>query len=102
MKAYCLHTATLTLPLLHPTARAVPVLSDSTAGCMQAGVVHGIAGGLNHLVRTYQTLLGGKCVVLATGNGWRLLQNYVAFGFTHVPDLTLIGTALYPLRGKAS
>ena len=64
---------------------------------------HGTAGALNHLVRMFRSSLGGKCLVLATGGGWRAIKNLVDFKFVEVPAMTLIGTALYsainlPLR----
>ena len=77
--------------------RKIPFLGGSTIQCIQAGATRGTAGALNHLVRKYRSLLGGKCIVLATGGGWHVTSKLVDFKFIEVPDMTLIGTALYAL-----
>jgi type III pantothenate kinase len=90
-----LHASTGTLPLLTMPARRIPLPGNSTAACMQAGAAHGTAGALNHLVKEYRRLLGGKCVVLVTGGAWHLTRNLVDFRCIEVPDMTLVGTALF-------
>ncbi|MGA2506523.1 MAG: type III pantothenate kinase [Chitinispirillaceae bacterium] len=90
-----LHAATDTLPMVEIPGRKIPFLGGSTIQCIQAGTTHGTAGALNHLVCKYRTLLGGKSIVLATGGGWHVTKKLVDFKFIEVPDMTLIGTALY-------
>ena len=90
-----LHAQTHVLPLLAIPENAIPFPGTSTESCMLAGAAQGTAGALNHLVREYQKLLGGQAVVLATGGAWRMTEKIVDFAFTTVPDMTLIGTALY-------
>jgi pantothenate kinase type III len=92
-----LHTATDTLPIVALPGKKVPLPGTTTEQCMQAGAAHGTAGALNYLVRKYRSLFGWKCVVLATGGGWRLTKKLVDFTFIDIPDMTLIGTALYAL-----
>ena len=92
-----LHAATNTLPAVAMPGKKIPLPGTSTEECMQAGAAHGTAGALNHLVRKYRSLLGGKCIVLATGGGWHVTSKLVDFKFIEVPDMTLIGTALYAL-----
>jgi type III pantothenate kinase len=89
--------ATDNLPAVALPAGKIPFPGGSTVSCMQAGAAHGIAGALNYLVKEYQRLLGGKCTVLATGGAWQVTEKLVDFRFTAVPDMTLIGTALYAL-----
>jgi pantothenate kinase type III len=95
MQLRSLHESTGTLPLLTMPDRRIPLPGDSTAACMRAGAAHGTAGALNHLVRKYKHLLGRKCLVLATGGAWHLTRNLVDFGCIEVPDMTLVGTALF-------
>lgn len=83
------------LPAVALPSRKIPFPGGSTAQCMQAGAAHGTAGALNHLVRKYQRLLGGKCVVCATGGAWHLTRTLVDFDFIDAPDMTLIGTGLF-------
>jgi type III pantothenate kinase len=90
-----LHASTATLPLTTIPAAPIPFPGGSTEQCLRAGAVHGTAGALNHLVRSYRRILGGKCVVLATGGAWHVTKNLVDFNFIEIPDMTLIGTALY-------
>jgi len=93
----CLHAATNTLPMVAMSGKKIPLPGRSTEQCMRAGAAHGTAGALNHLVRNYNHLLGGKGIVLATGGAWHLTKKLVDFEFIEVPDMTLIGTALYAL-----
>ncbi len=100
IQLYGLHAATgalRALPVVAIPDKRIPFPGNSTEICMQAGAAHGTAGALNHLVRKYRSLLGGKCLVLATGGGWNLTKKLVDFDFIEVPDMTLIGTALYAL-----
>ena len=92
-----LHAATNTLPIVALPGKKVPLPGTTTEQCMQAGAVHGTTGALNYLVRKYRTLLGGKSIILATGGGWHVTKKFVDFKFIEVPDMTLIGTALYSL-----
>jgi type III pantothenate kinase len=99
-----LHTAADNLPLVTMRDKNIPFPGNSTASCMQAGAVHGTTGALNHLVRKYKYLLGGKCAVLVTGGAWHLTRKLVDFEYSEAPDMTLIGMGLYAhyLRNSAS
>lgn len=92
-----LHAVTNTLPVVALPGKKIPLPGASTEQCMQAGAAYGTAGALNHLVRKYRSLLGGKCIVLATGGGWHVTSKLVDFKFIEAPDMTLIGMALYAL-----
>ena len=89
-----LHRATGALPLLDARVDPVSLPGTSTESCMRAGVIYGIAGGLNLFVRRFRSILGGRSVVLATGGGWEPVKGLVDFKPIYVPDMTLIGTAL--------
>jgi pantothenate kinase type III len=92
-----LHAVTDTLPAIALPGKKIPFPGTSTGQCMQVGTAYGTAGALNHLVRKYRSLLGGNCIVLATGGGWHVTSKLVDFKFIEVPDMTLLGTALYAL-----
>ncbi|MBN2038200.1 MAG: type III pantothenate kinase [Chitinispirillaceae bacterium] len=91
----CLHTRTTALPLLGLPHEAPSFPAASTIDCMLAGTIHGIAGSLNHFVHAYRNMAGDSCLVAATGGGWPLTAPFVDFEFTAVPDMTLLGCALY-------
>jgi pantothenate kinase type III len=90
-----LRAAAASLPSVALPAGNIPFPGRSTVQCMQAGAAHGTAGALNHLVEKYRGLLGGKCTVLATGGAWHLTGTLVDFNFIEIPDMTLVGTALF-------
>jgi pantothenate kinase type III len=95
LKGLC--AAADTLPFVSLPAAKIPFPGGSTVRCMQAGAAHGTAGALNHLVNKYERLLGGKCTVLVTGGAWHLTRRLVDFKFSEIPDMTLVGMALYVL-----
>ena len=100
VQLYGLHAAAgalRALPVVAIPGKRIPFPGNSTESCMQAGTAYGTAGALNHLVRMFRSSLGKKCLVLATGGGWHVIRNLVDFKFIEVPDMTLIGTALYAL-----
>jgi pantothenate kinase type III len=92
---FSLNASTDALPLLEIPTSEIPLLGRSTTAGIYAGTIHGIAGALNHLVSRYRSLAGGDCTVLATGGGWKVTEKLVEFDYTAVPDMTIIGTALY-------
>jgi hypothetical protein len=61
-------------------------------------VREGIAGGLARVVAKMQRQCGGSAKVLATGGAWKTLEPWADFDFRCVPDLTLVGTALFAGR----
>lgn len=95
-----LHAAAGALPLAFLKERKIPPLGGSTIDCLKAGAVHGTAGALNHMVKKIKRLLGRKCLVLATGGGWRYTKDLADFDYTEVPELTIIGTALYLKKSR--
>jgi pantothenate kinase type III len=90
-----LHSSTGTLPLITMPTDKIIFPGNSTETCMQAGTAHGIAGAMNLFVHTYQMTIEDTCTVLATGGAWHLTSSLVNFDFISIPDLTLIGTALF-------
>ena len=90
-----MNAAAPVLPLVNVAATRIPLPATSTAACMQAGALFGSAGGLNLLVRNYREITGKKSVILATGGGWDEIKKLVDFKFVEVPDMTVIGVALY-------
>lgn len=90
-----LHSSTGILPFVSVSSRTTKLPGSSTESCMRAGTVYGIAGAMNLLVRRYQKSVDGKCIVLATGGAWHVTERLVDFEFVAVPDMTIIGTALY-------
>ena len=92
-----LYTSTDALPMVNIRDSApIPVLGNGTTTCINAGVVHGIAGSLNHLVHCYKRIISGENItILATGGSWPILSNLVAFDSITIPDLTLVGAGLF-------
>lgn len=90
-----LHSSTGTLPLITTPVHKIQFPGTSTVSCMQVGTSYGIAGAMNLLVRNYRQDVEGECIVLATGGAWHVTETLVDFDFIAVPDLTLIGTALF-------
>jgi type III pantothenate kinase len=90
-----LHEAAPVLPLLDLTGKPVPLPGASTEACMRAGVIHAVAGGINHVVKELRSVLGGECTVLSTGGGWDTVKQFVDFEFVGNPDMTLIGAGLF-------
>jgi type III pantothenate kinase len=90
-----LKTATAELPLLpfHALKNAFPGMS--TVDCIKSGIMYGCAGAVSRLVQEYRKQAGRDVPVIATGGAWPLIENLMDFAFTYVPDMTLLGIALY-------
>jgi pantothenate kinase type III len=89
-----LHVAAPTLPLLTVPQPHVPLPALSTEGCMRAGIVHGTAGAINHIVGRYGSSLSEEPLIIATGNGWKITEPEIDFRYTFEADMTVIGTGL--------
>lgn len=92
---YGLHVAAPALPLLPIPEHPVPLPATSTESCMHAGIVHGTAGAINHIVSRYRSSISEEPLVIATGGGWKITESYVDFRYTFEPDMTIIGTGLF-------
>ncbi|MBN2189289.1 MAG: type III pantothenate kinase [Chitinispirillaceae bacterium] len=90
-----LRAATGVLPAVSIPESVAADLGTSTEGCIRAGTVYGTAGALNLIVEKYRQRCDAEPVILATGGGWKITEALVNFSFTHVPDMTLAGCALY-------
>jgi pantothenate kinase type III len=90
-----LHVAAPALPLLPVPEPHVPLPATSTESCIHAGIVHGIAGAINHIVARYRSSISEEPLIIATGGGWKVTEPYVDFRYTFEPDMTIIGTGLY-------
>ena len=91
-----LRLSTNALPLIASKGEA-PLPGTSTEQCIRAGVLHGIAGALNHIIFKYcEQFQDKRFEILTTGGSWSVLENLVKFQNTYVPDLTLAGIAVYP------
>jgi len=91
-----LHGKTDALPLLinADNEAALSIPSTSTEMCIRAGVLYGTAGAIANCVNR---LLcdDGDTLIIATGGGWGVVKPLIRSDITTVPDLTLIGAAVY-------
>ena len=97
-----LHAAAGTLPAVRLQEGTIAPLGCSTIDCLRAGAAYGTAGALNLVVKKYRRFLGRNCIVCATGGAWHFTKKLVDFDFIEVPDMTLIGMALYAAFRKRS
>lgn len=81
------------------------VIGKNTVECLQSGVLYGVAGQVDGLVRRILAELGpkaGPVTVLATGGLAPLMCGISDTITAYVPDLTLIGLRLTYLRNARS
>jgi type III pantothenate kinase len=84
------------LPEVEPGTDEPAFPGTSTEGCILSGVFHGVAGALDGFARRLPEAFGtGPVTILACGGTWPQLGRLVTFRFRHIPDLTLVGTALF-------
>lgn len=85
------------LPLVAITPQSSAELpGTSTTSCITAGILHGAAGAVAHIVKEYTAFLkGDPPVLLATGGDWPLIAPLTGMQFTAQPHMTLVGTALF-------
>jgi type III pantothenate kinase len=96
---------TTQLKSLHDHTDALPMVEEgeidfefpglSTKSCMHGGVRFGIAGALTFLVDKYRLHFNEDCIVITTGGSWKYVQDLIGFEFQYIPELTLVGCALY-------
>ncbi len=89
-----LHGSAAQLPPLDPSKAPPAFPGSSTEKCMQAGVLYGTVGALRELIRKSENCVG-PVSVLTCGGAWPLLSPLVNFPYSFVPELTLVGTALF-------
>lgn len=89
MRFRSLHTFTARLPLVH-AVDDVPLIGDSTASCMQSGVVNGLMAEVNGIIEAYQARFEGVRVVLCGGDT-SFFENKLKASIFASPELVLIG-----------
>jgi pantothenate kinase type III len=87
-----LNRGTSELPIVRQQAARFP--GTSTESCIAAGVDCSIAGGVAEVVAQLRKKFDSRAVVLVTGGAWKAAVASGRFPCTHIPDLTLVGTAL--------
>jgi type III pantothenate kinase len=68
--------------------------ATSTEKCIKTGVLYGIAGAIEKVIGRYGN---DEVKIVATGGGWEVIKPAIKVDIpiTAIPDLTLIGAALY-------
>ena len=90
---------------------SITLPSKSTENCIKSGVLYGTAGAVERCIAEYHKVIsnnncnyGGNgnnddsnndLMIAATGGDWKLISPLVSYNITTIPNLTLIGTALY-------
>jgi type III pantothenate kinase len=93
MQFRALHEFTDALPLVN-YSEPISIPGKSTEECINAGVVYGTCGALMNIVNQYRLTLENS-IVLASGGSWQRIASFVKFQHIYIPDMTLIGTALF-------
>jgi pantothenate kinase type III len=91
----CLHDYTSELPLIDIGEVGYGFPGTSTKACILNGVRMGIAGALSRFVEKYKSYYNQPALVLCTGGSWKSTQDLVDFQFEFIPELTLVGCALF-------
>jgi type III pantothenate kinase len=98
MQAEALHRRTSSLPSVRLgdiEDGVVALPSASTEECIRAGILFGTAGAVERCANEYLRLDAGAKII-ATGGGWGMIEPLVnSHKVETVPDLTLIGAAIY-------
>jgi type III pantothenate kinase len=81
------------LPSVSPDG-SVPLPGSSTETCIRSGVLYGIAGGIERIIREYQSTFDTDFVVCACGGDWPYLHRFFDMTIRHDPDMILSGLAL--------
>jgi type III pantothenate kinase len=95
MQFSALHRSTSQLPTANLSTKGGSLPGTSTDACIRGGVLFATAGGVERVVLELARSSAAKPVVLATGGAWPILMPLANFHHMYVPDLTLIGTALF-------
>ncbi len=95
-----LHHCTGALPLLTDNLTAPTLPAADTEACIAAGVLYGLAGGVERIVAEYRAL--GAHTVVATGGAWPAIGPLVSFAYELLPDAVLVGTGLFALHACAA
>lgn len=85
---------TAQLPAVDWTQPIPAVPCRTTPDCIHAGIVHGCAGAVEHMVAELQRTCDIDRTVVS-GGAWPLLSPHVQGVFEHVEHMTLIGAALW-------
>lgn len=88
-----LHHGTSQLPLVPApeVGAGVPALGRDTVAAIRAGVVRGVAGGIERLARDLG--VGDDALLVLTGGDALRLLPFLSLELRHEPDLTLLGIA---------
>jgi type III pantothenate kinase len=109
MQARALHYQTDALPLVDLRIGGATLPSSDTKKCINSGILFGTAGAVERCVSEYlrhaairgrggAELTPNNPQIVATGGGWGLIEPLVRLDgheIKTVPDLTLIGAAIY-------
>lgn len=106
-----LHDKTDALPLVSVEKfKELSLPSKSTEECIKAGVLYGTSGAVANCVNLLLSnndnddeiatcvnqLLRDDTIIIATGGDWETIKPFITYDITTIPDLTLIGAAIYP------
>jgi len=98
MQLESLHQKTDALPLVNiEKITELPIPSKSTEECIKAGVLYGTAGAVATCV---SRLLHDNTIIIATGGDCEIIKPFINYDIATIPDLTLIGTAIYSGLGR--
>ncbi|MBD3391366.1 MAG: type III pantothenate kinase [Chitinivibrionales bacterium] len=90
-----LNTGAALLPRITAGSHTPVFPGMSTVDCIRSGVVLGLGDAVHGLVSRFGDAFGAPPVVLACGGSWPQLARLARIDHTHIPDLTLVGTALF-------
>jgi type III pantothenate kinase len=93
MQFGALHEHTDALPLVN-YSELIAIPGKSTEECIKAGVVYGTSGAIMNIVNQYSKHFD-DALILASGGGWQRISSFISFQHVYIPDMTLIGTALF-------
>jgi len=93
MQFRALHEHTDALPLVN-YSELVAIPGKSTEECIRAGVVHGTCGAIKNIVNQYNLILD-EALILTSGGSWGRIAPFFNSQYIYIPDMTLIGTALF-------
>jgi len=90
-----LHSKTSQLPHIAQIRNSDTFPPISTQAGMREGIRYCIAGGISVIVQKIAEKLADNVKIISCGGAWKVIENLISLNYTYIPDLTLIGTALF-------